>query len=94
MLVEDAPRSRSSVRDASPHFPVFDEFKKASYIQRYDLLCQRLVKEQLYTSAALITSERSAVATGNYSEESAMTGLRAFISSLAGHVAAEAARLG
>ena len=94
MMVEDAPESRSPVRDASPHFPVFKEFKGASYIKRYDLLCQRLMKEQLYTNAALITSARSAVATGEYSELSAMTGLKAFVSALAGHVAAEASRLG
>ena len=34
MLVEDAPESRSPVRDTSPHFPVFDEFKGASYLKR------------------------------------------------------------
>lgn len=40
MLVEDAPKSRSAVKDKSPHFPVFEEFKEASYLKRYDLLCQ------------------------------------------------------
>ncbi|MDA8125394.1 MAG: PaeR7I family type II restriction endonuclease [Deltaproteobacteria bacterium] len=93
MMVEDAPKSRCSVRDASPHFPVFTEFKGASYLMRYDLLCQKLIKEQLYTTAALITSSRSAVKTGAFSEMSAMTGLRTFVTALAGHVAAEAARL-
>lgn len=39
MLVEDAPQSRSPVRDSSPHFPVFEEFKGASYLKRYELLC-------------------------------------------------------
>ena len=62
MMVEDAPKSRSPVRDASPHFPVFDEFKDASYLKRYDLLCQKLVQEQLYTTAALIASPRRAIA--------------------------------
>jgi type II restriction enzyme len=94
MLVEDAPESRSTVKDSSPHFPVFEEFKDASYLKRYDLLCQKLVKEQLYTTAALITSPRSAAATGEFSEMSSMTGLKTFIASLAGHIAAEAARLG
>ena len=94
MMVEDAPGSRAPVRDASPHFPVFEEFKGAPYLKRYDLLCQRLVKEQLYTTAALISSKREAVATGEFSEMSAMTGLKAFVSALAGHVAREAARLG
>jgi Restriction endonuclease XhoI len=94
MLVEDAPASRSAVRDNSPHFPVFEEFKGASYLQRYDLLCQRLVQEQLYTSAALIASPRTASQTGEFSEMSMMTGMKPFVSTLAGHVAAAAARLG
>ena len=73
---------------------VFKEFKGASYLIRYDLFCQKLVKEQLYTTAALITSPRNAAETGKFSEMSAMTGLRTFVTTLAGHVAAEAARLG
>jgi len=93
MLVEDAPESRSPVRDASPHFPVFDEFKGASYLKRYDLLCQKLVKERLYTTAAVITSPRNATKTGEFSSMSAMTDHKTFVASLAGHIAAEAARL-
>ncbi len=93
MMVEDAQKSRCAVKDASPHFPVFKEFKGASYLTRYELLCQKLVKEQLYTTAALITSPRSAAATGEFSEMSAMTGLRTFVTVLAGHIAAAAARL-
>jgi hypothetical protein len=94
MMVEDATKSRSPVRDRSPHFPVFKEFNGASYLQRYDLLCQRLVQEQLYTTAAVITAPRHAVNTGEFSELSRMTGLKTFVTALAGHVAAEAARLG
>jgi len=93
-MVEDAPESRSPVRDVSPHFPVFEEFKGASYLKRYDLLCQKLAQEQLYTTAALITSPRSSAETGEFSEMSAMTSLKTFVTALAGHVAAEAARLG
>lgn len=93
MLVEDTPRSRSPVKDASPHFPVFDDFKGASYLKRYDLLCQKLVQEQLYTTASLIASPRLAAATGEFSEMSAMTNLKTFVTVLAGHIAAQAARL-
>lgn len=93
MMVEDAPESRKPVRDSSPHFPVFEEFKGASYLKRYDLLCQRLVQEQLYTTAAVISAERSAVSTGDFSELSSMTSLKTFVATLAGHIAAEAARL-
>lgn len=92
VLVEDAPASCASVASTSPHFNVFPEFQGASYLKRYDLLCQRLVKEQLYTTAALVTSSRAAVATGAYGAVSDMTSLKTFIASLAGHVAAESAR--
>ncbi|SFU39380.1 PaeR7I family type II restriction endonuclease [Nitrosospira multiformis] len=92
MLVEDAPESRRPVRDASPHFPVFPEFQGASYLKRYDILCQRLVQEQLYTTACLMTSPRDAATSGTYSDLSEMTSFKTFITSLAGHIAAEAAR--
>lgn len=92
MLVEDAPGSRSPVRDASPHFPVFPEFQGASYLKRYDILCQRLVQERLYTTAAVIASPRTAVTSGEYADLSEMTSLKTFVTSFAGHIAAEAAR--
>ena len=93
MMVEDAPQSRRVISSTSPHFPILEEFQASSYLQRYDLLCQKLVQEQLYTTATLITSPRSAVENGEFTELSAMTGLRTFVTALAGHVAAEAARL-
>jgi hypothetical protein len=91
MLVEDAPKSRSAITDRSPHFPVFPEFQGASYLKRYDILCQRLVQEQLYTTAAIITSPRTATNSGEYADLSEMTSLKTFVASLAGHVAAYAA---
>ena len=93
MLVEDATASRAPVRDSSPHFPVFKEFQGASYLKRYDVLCQRLMQEQLYSTAALMASPRDATNNGSYSSLSDMTSFKTFVTSLAGHVAAEAARL-
>ena len=92
MVVEDAAGSRSPVKDKSPHYPVFPEFVGASYQRRYDLLCQKLVREQLYTAASVIATPRTALMTGEYAELSDMTGLRSFVASLAGHIATEAAR--
>lgn len=92
MLVEDAAESRRPVRDAAPHFPVFPEFQGASYQQRYNLFCQRLIKEQLYTAACVITSPRTAATDGEYHELSEMTSLKTFVATLAGHFATEAAR--
>lgn len=90
MVVEDAPKSRSPVRSDSRHFPVFPLFDGTSYLQRYDILCQRLVQEQLYTSA--IASPRGAATPGAYVELSELSGLKAFERLLAARVAAEAVR--
>jgi hypothetical protein len=94
MLVEDAPASRSPVRDRSPHFDVFPEFRNASYLDRYEVLCHRLMQEQLYSVAAVMASPRPSIGMATYSSLSEMTSLKTFITRLAGHVAAEAARLG
>ncbi|MBN9131879.1 MAG: hypothetical protein J0H48_00710 [Nitrosospira multiformis] len=37
----------------------------ASYLKRYEFLCQRLVKEQPCTKAMLLTSRRNAAETWN-----------------------------
>ncbi|MEA2068007.1 MAG: PaeR7I family type II restriction endonuclease [Verrucomicrobiota bacterium] len=92
MLVEDCGKSRSAVASKEPHFPVFPEFKTASYADRYDLLCQKLVQENLYTAATTILSPRNAKTTGAYSELSELTGPKNFLITLAGHISAEAAR--
>jgi len=91
-LVEDCEKSHSPVEASSPHFQVFEEYKVSSYADRYNLLCQKLVREQLYTTATLLLSPRTSVEDGGYTELSEMTDLKTFITSLAGHAAAEAAR--
>jgi hypothetical protein len=93
MLVEDAPGSRSPVRDGSPHFQVLPDFQGASYLDRYNILCRKLAHERLYTTAATImASPRTAASTGEYLELSELTSLKTFITNFAGHIAAEAAR--
>ena len=93
MMVEDATGSRSPVRDKSPHFPTFKEFNGASYLQRYDILCRRLVQEQLYSTASLIASPREALESGEHNSLSDLTSFKTFVISLAGHVATMAAQL-
>ena len=92
MLLEDTDGSRSPIRDTSPHFPIFPEFEGASYAERYNVLCRKLVQEQLYSAASILLSPRTASHTGEFSELSVLTGLFTFVSKLAAHVAAEAAR--
>jgi len=92
MLLEDCEKSTAPVRENSPHFPIFEGFKDASYSQRYDLLCRTLIQERLYTAACTLTSPRSAENTGSYEILSEQTSLRRFVSELAGHIATEAMR--
>lgn len=92
MLLEDDSGSRSAIRDVSPNFSVFPEFRGASYAERYNILCRKLVREGLYSSASIILSPRDGLHTGEYSELDRLTGLHTFVTELAGHVAAEANR--
>jgi len=93
MLVEDAPASRKPMpRDRSKHFKSFPEFDGASYLQRYEILCRRLVQEQLYTNASMITSTRDGGVNGVYTDVSDVTSLKRFVATFSGHIAAEAAQ--
>ena len=92
MMLEDCEKSRQTVKDNCPNFSLFPEFKGASYCDRYNLLCKRLVKEQLYTAAALLFSPRSGLESGEYSDLSEMTSIRTFFAGFAARVAIEAVR--
>jgi len=54
MLLEDCAASNRPVKFEEPHFPVFPEFRDASYARRHQILCERLVERQLYSAAALV----------------------------------------
>jgi hypothetical protein len=54
MVVGRDKASEQPVRNYEPYFPVRPEFKEASYLDRYRILCQKLILERHYTSAALI----------------------------------------
>ncbi len=92
IMIEDTTKSHIPVKESSIQFPIFPEFKGTSYADRYNILCRKLVQEQLYTAAAFLRSPRSAVDSGYYEELGELTSLRTFVTSLAGHIAATAAR--
>ncbi len=92
ILLEDCDASRKPVSDKSPHYPVFPEFKGASYAERYDILCRKLMDERLYTSAALILSPRPGARRSSWSSLSDLSSIDSFVATLAGHIATEAVR--
>lgn len=93
MLVEDSPGSRSPINDRPRHFPVFPEFSKSSYLTRYRLLCQKLVREKLYSAASVIASPRATGKAGDFSDLSPDTSVREFVCALAAHSAKSALSL-
>ena len=68
-VLEDSPTSRNPVQFAEPHFPVLPEFRGASYAKRYELFCQKMVRERHFTAACfLVTGREQAAQNPNYTE--------------------------
>ena len=87
MVVEDSPKSRCAVKEKSPHYDVFTEFKGSSYLQLYDVLCQKMMREQLYTQACVLATPREAASDGRFEDLSTTTSLKAFVAGFAAHIA-------
>lgn len=92
MLLEDCDKSRSPVKETCHNFPIFPEFRGASYAERYNLLCKKLMQEKLYSSASLLLSSRAAGKTGEHVDLSELTSIRSFFAGFAARVAVEAVR--
>lgn len=85
-LLEESPLSTKPVKVGETHFPVFPEFKEASYARRYELLCDRIVRERLYDASCLLLSSRESGRCGEYSEPSPDLTFRNFLASLLGKI--------
>jgi len=90
-VLEECPKSLAPVRFKSNHFNAFPEFYETNYAARYDLLCRKLVLEQLYDAAALLLTTREQGPLGRWRELSESTSGRRFASTLAGRIAGIAA---
>jgi len=74
--------SMHPVRNNEPHYPVLPEFKTASYLDRYRILCQKLILERHYSMAALVCTSGP----DHYEDVSEDTSIEKFIRSLIGHL--------
>jgi hypothetical protein len=92
MLLEDCEESRSAVRVSEPHFPVFSEFKKASYGDRYGILLEKLLRDRLYDSACFLISTPGSGISGSYVEPRAELTFAKFVTPLVAQVAASCSR--
>ncbi len=87
-MLEDCHASNRPVRVQEPHFKVFPEFVNASYTQRYELFCRKLVLERHYTTAAFITSRSGTGLQGDYVVPASDLSVDRFAKTLAAHIAA------
>ena len=85
-LLEDCSRSTRPVRTREPHFPVFSEFKNASYAKRYELFCRKLVRERHYSAATFLMSSRTGGLKGQYTEPAQDLAFHIFAKSLAAQI--------
>lgn len=88
MLLEDSPKSTSQVKLRKPHFEVFSDFHETSYAQRYELFCERLMRERLYDSTCFLMSNSEAGLKGEYSEPNDELSFKRFATSLKAHALA------
>lgn len=84
MLLEDDAASNAPVVVAEPHFKVRDEFRDASYARRYELFCEKLMRERLYDATAFLMSRRDAGRRGSYREPSMELAFKRFAAALMG----------
>lgn len=88
MMLEYCENSINPVKVSEPHFKAFIEFQNASYLKRYELFCQKLVLERLYTKSCFITSSKAEVQKDNHSYPNNDLNFIKFLHSLLGFVQA------
>jgi len=92
MLLEDCEASQRPVGVEEPHFKVFPEFRDASYAKRYEILLQKLVRDQLYDAAAFLLSPKEAVTDGSFTMPNPELSLENLMTTLIGRAVAAKVR--
>jgi len=88
MLLEDSPKSTTPVKIREPYFEVFSEFKNTSYAKRYEIFCERMVRERLYDSTCFLMSNETDGLRGGYTEPNEELSFKSFATSLSAHAIA------
>ena len=82
MVVGKDKGSAHVVKVSEPHYEDRPEFKGASYLDRYRILCERLVLEHKYSAVALIATSGK----NHYESLCDRISIESFISSFRGHL--------
>lgn len=82
MLEEDKKSIKPTKRINLNPFKVDEAFQQRSYAKRYELVCERLLRERLYDAACFFTSNAQDGALGQYSQPNEELDIRRFAISL------------
>lgn len=89
MMLEDHPKSTCTTKPKKlAHYAMRQEFQGVSYARRYEVFCERLVRERLYDAACFIMSSSTGGPQGKYSEPNDELAFRNFAASLGARAAA------
>ena len=88
MLEEDDKSLRPTKHINLAPFQVDEEFQQRSYAKRYELVCERLVRERLYDAACFFTSNAKNGMQGIYAQPNTELSIRNFAISLHARAAA------
>lgn len=82
MLEETSASMRPTKRITLKPYEVDEAFQERSYAKRYELVCERLLRDRLYDAACFFTSNASQGKRGDYSEPNPELSIRNFAISL------------
>lgn len=88
MVLEDCFKSNVPVKVRSPHFDVLDEFVDASYKERYEIFCRKLLLERQYSAACFLTTGVLNNGTITYECPDEYLSYQSFFASMLGEMAA------
>jgi hypothetical protein len=88
-MLEECPGSMQPTRriDLSP-YPVDEQFQGLSYAKRYEVVCERMVRELLYDAACFFTSNSTDGLSGKFDQSNPELSIRNFAISLHARAAA------
>jgi hypothetical protein len=86
MLMADNEESRNEPSVREPNFQVDDEFRGATYVDRMELLCLRMVRKRLVNESAFLLSDEERGLDGEYWEPHEELRFDRFARSLASYV--------
>ena len=88
-MLEETPKSlRPTKRIKLSPYNVDEAFQERSYARRYELVCERLVRDRLYDAACFFTSNADTGKRGQYREPNTELSIRNFAISLHARAAA------